>query len=203
MRSEVRAYVALIGITLALFAFEKIGAYVTGSHALDADAWHVFGDSIPFAVGLIALVMRQTNKNPRVLERITSICNIVFLGWIAYWAGTKGVARLTHPTSIHAGALVLFSTLGLFGNILQLHFVHRTKHAHEETHTYQGQMWHIVSDLLTSVAVVSASILMLWKGWILADAVASLIVATVVAFFAILQTKQLCDSLTYSNTRGP
>ncbi|HEY4519932.1 MAG TPA: cation diffusion facilitator family transporter [Candidatus Paceibacterota bacterium] len=195
---EVRAYIALIAITLAIFVFEKIGVSITGSHALDADAWHVLGHSVPFAIGLWAFLIRQSQKNPTTMERLTSVCNIMFLAWVAYWAGTKGIERLFNPVHIPAGALLFFAIVGLFGNVLQLYFVHHTKHAHEEAHTYWGQVWHIVADLLTSVAVVGAGILILWKGWILADAIASFIVAFMVGILVLLQTKNLYGSLTHS-----
>jgi len=49
MTRAMRAYTALIGSALIIFVFEKYGAYVTASHALDADAWHVLGHLVPLS----------------------------------------------------------------------------------------------------------------------------------------------------------
>lgn len=203
MTKEMRAYAALIGITLITFIFEEIGAYATGSHALAADAWHVLGDGVSFMVGLLALLVRSFGRDSKTLERITSILNFFFLAGIALWAAEKGIARLMEPVHIPGESMLVFAVIGMVGNVLQLHYVRRIKHAHTEKHTFWGQVLHIISDLISSVAIVVAGVLILWQGWLVADAIAALVVAKVVGLFAVLQAWNLYKTLRTSSRRDP
>ena len=186
-----RAYAALIGSVLIIFVFEKYGAYVTASHALDVDAWHVLGHLVPFAAGFAALSVAHRGGSPQTMERCASLFNVLFLGAIAYWAAWKGVTRLVEPVHIPAFSMLVFAIIGMGGNVFQLYYVHYTRHAHTEAHTYWGQLWHIVGDLLGSVAVVVAGILMLWQEWVVVDAIAALVVAFIVGLLALTQALNL------------
>src|SRR4030042_1666466 len=117
-RSRSHLAVALV-ITISFFVVELVGAYITNSLALAADAWHMLNDSVALAFALVAVI-------------------------------------------------------GLAANGLSAGVLSRSK---SDSLNVKGAFLHVVSDTLSSVAVIVAGLIMFFTGWYQADPIFSMLVA--------------------------
>src|SRR6188768_1004202 len=102
-----------LGIIATVLVVEVVGAWLSGSLALAADAGHMASDGIALLVALIASVWaarpatdRHTFGFQRV-EVLAALANGVLLTVVALWVAIEGVRRLLDPAEPEVQALPL------------------------------------------------------------------------------------------------
>ena len=130
-----RALVGALAAGLAIFVVEVVGAFVTGSLALLADAGHLLADAGGIALALGATVLaarpaggRRTFGWARA-EILAAAANGVVLAGMGIYVLVEGIRRLVDPVAVHAGGMALFAAIGLVGNLVALAFLYRARAA--------------------------------------------------------------------------
>lgn len=171
---------AALGIAVAVFVLEVIGALVTGSLALLADAGHVLTDVLGVALALVAATMAQRPPSMRRtfgwqrLEVLAAALNALLLIGVGLYVAIEAVRRLVSPEPVEAGLMLVFAVVGMAANMVSLRILTAGK---DESINVRGAYLEVLGDLLGSVAVVVAAGVILLTGWDRADPVASLVVA--------------------------
>ncbi|MCA1672962.1 MAG: cation diffusion facilitator family transporter [Actinobacteria bacterium] len=185
-----------LAITLVVLWAEVIGAALTGSLALVADAGHLATDAFGLAAALIAAVLAQ--RPPSHLrtfglgraEILAAALNALVLLAVAGVVAVEAIDRLSDPPRVAGVPLLLLGAFGLAGNLAALAVLTRGGSS-ERSLNLRGALLEVMGDALGSVAVLGAAVVVLTTGWQQADPVASLLIAALIAPRAI---RLLCEA---------
>ncbi|TFC02534.1 cation diffusion facilitator family transporter [Cryobacterium mannosilyticum] len=182
--NRVRLTVA-IGIVAAVLVVEVIGAALTGSLALLADAGHMFSDLAGLVIALVATVVaarpatdRQTFGYQRA-EVFGALINGLILVTVAISVVVGAVTRLvgSSPVEVQAMPMLIVAAIGLVANIAGLLLL---RPAAKGSINMRGAYLEVLGDALGSVAVIAAAAVILLTGFAQADAIASLVIAAMI-----------------------
>ena len=179
-----------LGFALALAAttlvVEVIGAALTSSLALLADAGHVLADAFALTLALFAAsvaarphTLRWTFGYHRA-EVLAAAVNALALLGVGAFIVWQAIERLRNPSEVHAGGLLAVALAGLAANLLQLRIL-----GHSHSMNVRAARLHVTFDLAGSVAAVMAGILVGLTGQPRIDAVLSLVIVALVAYGAL------------------
>jgi cobalt-zinc-cadmium efflux system protein len=200
-----RLAIALAIIVLVLVA-EIIGAALSGSLALLADAGHVASDAIGLIVALVASTIalrpatdRHTFGFQRV-EVLGALVNGAILVVVAVGVAIEGVRRLLVPEAAHVAGLpmLVVAAGGLVANIAALLVL---RGGDRESLNLRGAYLEALGDLIGSATAVVAGVVILTTGFLPADAIASLVVAALILPRAIALIRDVVRVLTESAPR--
>ena len=174
-----------LAIVVAVLVAEVVGAILSGSLALLADAGHVASDAIGLIVALIASTValrpatdRHTFGFQRV-EVLAALFNGALLVIVAVGVAIEAVRRLLAPEETHVAGipLLVVAGIGLLANAVALMVL---RGGDRDSLNMRGAYLDALGDLLGSVAALAAGIVILSTGFLAADAIASLVVAALI-----------------------
>jgi cobalt-zinc-cadmium efflux system protein len=174
---------AVLAITAAVLVAEIVGAAVTGSLALLADAGHVFTDVAGILLAVLAVTFASRPATPQRtfgyyrLEILAAVANAVLLFGVAAYILVEAWQRWTNPPEVEGGLMLAFALVGLVGNVLGLVIL---RSGAKESLNVRGAYLEVLGDLLGSVAVIVAAAVIAVTGWARADVVASVAVALMI-----------------------
>ena len=166
-------------IALGVLVAQLVGAWISGSLALLADAGHVLADAGGVALALVATTLAQRPPSTRRtfgwqrLEILAAAVNAVLLLGVAGFVLVEGVRRLGDPPEVEPVPMLAVAIAGLLANGVAMALLHRGQ---RESMNVRGAYLEVFADLLGSVAVVLAAGVMLVTGWYAADPVASILI---------------------------
>jgi cobalt-zinc-cadmium efflux system protein len=178
-----------LGWAIAIIAFvlviEIVGAALTSSLALIADAGHMASDLIGLVIALVATIIalrpatdRHTYGFQRVEVFAALINGLILLG-VASYVAVEGFSRLLDPvpTSIPPVLLLGVGMIGLAANFGALMLL---RSGAKTSINLRGAYLEVFGDLLGSLAVIIAAVVILLTGFLQADAIASLVIAAMI-----------------------
>lgn len=199
-----RLWIAL-GIACTLLVAELIGAALTGSLALLADAGHVATDGVGIGVALVAISIaarpakgRRTFGLARV-EILAALLNCLLLFGVGGYILYEAFNRLRNPAEIDGGLTVVFGLAGLALNVVSLLLLMRGQ---KESLNVRGAFLEVLADTLGSCAVVVSALVIIVTGWQQADLVASLLIAAMIVPRTVKLGKEAIDVLLESAPRN-
>jgi len=189
-------------VVLALSALvmiaEAVGAYLSGSLALLADAGHMLVDVGALALALLAARIAQRPATPERsfglvrFEILAALINGAVLIAVAVGIGIEAYRRLQSPGTIRAGLLVGIASVGLVANLGGAAILHR---GHGHSLNQRGAYLHLVSDALGSLGALAAGVVILATRWTLADPLISVGIALLILGGAWRLVKECVDIL--------
>lgn len=201
----------LLAISLTLTAtvmlVQIVGAILSGSLALLADAAHMFTDSSALVVALIASAVaarpaddRRTFGYQRA-EVFGALINAIILIVLMVVVAIQGVTRLVDPGEIEvAGPLMLIvAVVGMLANGFSLWLL---SSAQKSSINVRGAYLEVLGDLIGSVMVIVAAVVIILTGWMPADAIASLLIAAMILPRAISLLREVFSVLAESAPKG-
>jgi cobalt-zinc-cadmium efflux system protein len=196
-----------IGIVAVVLVVELVGALVSGSLALFADAGHMLSDLTGLVVALIATLMAArpaTDKRSfghRRAEVFAAFLNSAILLVVVAFVLVEAIGRLagTSPGVVQAPLMLLVAVVGAIANTAAL-LVLRGGAA--SSINMRAAYLEVLGDLIGSIAVVVAAIVILFTGFDLADAIASLAIAALILPRAINLMRDVLRVLSQGTPRG-
>jgi cobalt-zinc-cadmium efflux system protein len=173
----------VLALTLAVVGVELVGAWVSGSLALLADAGHMVTDAASVAVALSAsyvAALPATSRRTFGLHRVeilAALVNAVVLLGVCGYLAVVGIRRLSDPVPVDAGQMLVFALVGLVANAVSLTLLVNRK---DESLNMRGAYLEVLGDLLGSGLVVVAALVVMVAGFTRADPVASLLIAVLI-----------------------
>ncbi len=198
-----RARIALaLAITVVVLVAEVIGAALSGSLALLGDAGHMSSDAIGLAVALVASVVaarpatdRHTFGFQRV-EVLGALVNGVILVVVAAFVAFEGVKRLVGGVEhIDAVPMLVIAAIGLLANVVAFAIL---RGGDRTSINLRGALLEVLGDMLGSIAAIVAGVVILATGFLQADAIASLVIAALIAPRAVVLLREVVRVLTES-----
>jgi cobalt-zinc-cadmium efflux system protein len=195
-----------LGIVVVVLVAEVVGALLSGSLALLADAGHMSSDAIGLLVALVASIFaarpatdRHTFGFQRV-EVLAALLNGVLLSVVAVTVAVEGIRRLTVSGDTHVQALpmLIVAGIGLIANVVAMLIL---RGGDRRSLNMRGAYLEVFGDLLGSIAALGAAAVILITGFAPADAIASLLIAALIVPRAFLLLRDVVRVLTESAPR--
>jgi len=203
-RTRLLVAIGIIGVFLVV---EVVGAVLSGSLALLADAGHMLSDLLGLLIALVALGIasrpatdRQTFGYQRA-EVLGALVNGLLIGGIAVFVAIEGVSRLIEPgeATVLGTPMLLVAIAGLIANLAALLVL---RGASKESIGMRGAYLEVLGDLFGSVAAIIAAVVILLSGFVQADAIASLVIAALIVPRAFILLRDVVRVLTESAPSG-
>ncbi|HEY6813605.1 MAG TPA: cation diffusion facilitator family transporter [Propionibacteriaceae bacterium] len=197
--------ISVLVITLAVLIAEVIGGLIAGSLALLADAGHMLTDSTGLIMALIAASLAAraaTAKRTFGLQRaevLAALANALLLVGVAVWVLIMAVDRLRNPIEVRSGLMLVVAVVGVLANLAGLLVL---RPAQSKSLNVRGAYLEVFGDLVGSLAVIVAAVLILITGWTPFDAIASLAIVVLIIPRAWSLLREVVDVLLEATPHG-
>jgi cobalt-zinc-cadmium efflux system protein len=195
-----------IAIVSAVLVVEVLGALLSGSLALFADAGHMLSDLTGLIVALVATVMAarpatdaQTFGHRRT-EVFAAFVNAAILIVVVVSVAIEAIRRLVEPSSGVQGGLML--AVAIVGSVANTAALLVLRGGARDSINMRGAYLEVLGDLVGSVAVAIGAVVILFTGFQRADAIASLAIAVLILPRAMSLLRDVVRVLSQSTPRG-
>ncbi len=181
--SRRRLTISLLLITSYMLA-EIVGGLLSGSLALLADAGHMATDAAAIGLALLAMWFAEREASAERTfglyrtEVLAAMLNAfalwIIVGWIFFEAVHRFGAEDVHIDGL---PVLIVGTGGLIVNLIAAYMLHASA---EHSLNAEGAFQHVLADLLGSVGVIVAAILVMAFGWFHADPIISVVIGLLI-----------------------
>ena len=173
-----------IGITVA----QLIGGFISGSLALLSDAVHNLSDVLALIISYTANWLSRKRKQNlsqtfgyKRAEIIAAFFNAATLIIIAIFLGIEAIKRFNAPIEISSNIVIWLAIIGIAGNGFSVLLL--KKDANHNLNMRAAYL-HLLTDMLTSVAVLVGGLLMKYYQIYWVDAVLTLIISVYLIYMS-------------------
>ena len=191
-----------LSITLVTMFLEFFYGFLSNSLALISDAIHMFTHSFALIISLVAIIIAskkallsktfgfyRTEVLAAFVNGITIILSIV---WIVY----EAVLRFFNPQIIDIKTAMIVAIIGLVINIITGFILMQ---GDKDNINLKSAFVHMLSDALSSVAIIIGYVVIYFTQWYFIDIILAVIVACVIAKWAIDILKSSVNTLMESS----
>jgi cobalt-zinc-cadmium efflux system protein len=186
-----------LAVTAVVMLAEAAGGWWSGSLALVSDAGHMLTDVLALALSYVALRLARLPATPERsfgylrVEILSALLNGSLLILVAGAITLEAVERLREPPEVRLGPMLAVALVGLAANGASALLL---RHAGEGLNL-RGAFLHVVSDLLSSAAVVLGGLVILLTGWRGADPLLACAIAAGILWGAFRLVREAVDIL--------
>ena len=174
-------------ITVVFALVELAGGLLSGSLALISDAGHMFTDILALALSLWAgyISIKMTNERQTFgllrVEVLAALINGVALVAISLYIIWEAILRIQTPEPIEAPLMLVVAVFGLLANVSGVLLLRGEAKGNLNV---KGAFLHIVGDMLSSIGVILAAVLILLFDLKIADPVISMAIGVIIIYGA-------------------
>ena len=161
-----------LALTTTFMAVEVVGGLWTGSLALLADAAHMLTDAGGLALALIAIRFSERPATPQKtygyvrMEVLSALANAVVLLLLTVYILYEAYQRFLGPPEILGGPMLVVALIGLAVNLVSMRLLAAGS---SESLNVKGAYFEVLADMLGSLGVLVAAVIVMLTGWTLAD----------------------------------
>jgi cobalt-zinc-cadmium efflux system protein len=165
-------------LTVAFLLVETVAAFLTRSLALLSDAAHMLTDAVGVGMAVAAITLadraaaggRDGSRTFGLyrLEILAALANSVLLFGVAGYVLVEAALRLGDEPDVRAGPMLVVAVIGLVVNVVA--FVLLRAGARESVNV-EGAYLEVLADLIGSIGVIAAAVVIAATGWEYADAI--------------------------------
>lgn len=185
--AHLRRLAVALALTVTYMAVQVVVGLTSGSLALLSDAAHMGTDALGLGLALAAVVLanrpsvtQRTFGNYR-LEVLAAVLNGVLLFAAAAYVFVEAIDRLGEPAEISALPVLATAVVGLVVNVVSLRLL---AGGARESLNVKGAYLEVMADMLGSVGVIVAAVVVWLTGWSYADT----IIAALIGLFILPRT---------------
>jgi len=177
-----------LALILAFMAAEVVTGLVANSLALLSDAAHMLTDAAAIGLSLVAIRLAgqpaagQMTFGLKRVEILSAQANGITLLVLAAIIAIEGVRRLLDPPGVDGALVLVVALAGVVVNLVATAILAR---ANRQSLNVEGSFQHLLTDLYAFVGTAIAAAVILLTGFDRADAIASLLVASLMLRSAI------------------
>lgn len=175
--------VIVLSITLAIFVVQVVGALISRSLSLLADAGHMLTDATGVTIALVASLIAARPATPKRtfgylrVEVLAALANGIVLGVIAVVICVEAIRRIGTEVEVHSGPMLVAAVIGAAANLVSLLIL---QSGQKESLNVRGAYLEVLGDLLGSLAVIAAALIIMFTGWTVVDQIASILIALLI-----------------------
>ncbi|UXU55308.1 cation diffusion facilitator family transporter [Staphylococcus agnetis] len=184
-KSSKKTLWASLIITLFFTIVEFAGGILSNSLALLSDSFHMLSDVIALGLSMVAIYFASRKPTAKYtfgylrFEIIAAFLNGLALAIISIWIFYEAIMRIIYPKPVESGLMLVIATIGLIVNIVLTIILMRSLKS-ENNINIQSALWHFIGDLLNSVGVILAVVLIYLTGIQMIDPILSMVIAVVI-----------------------
>lgn len=169
----------VFAITATYLVIEVVVGFISNSLALLSDAAHMLTDVGGQALALFAIWMTSKPRNNHKTygyyrtEIFSALINALVLIFISGFILYEAWQRFKEPPAVAGIPMLIVAVCGLIINLIGMKIL---KAGSEESINIKGAFLEVVSDMLSSVAVIIAGIIILATGWLYIDPIMSALI---------------------------
>ena len=162
----------VFGFTTLYLIVEVIGGLMTGSLALLADAGHMLTDVGGLGLALFAIRFAERPATPARtygyyrVEILSAVANAVVLIGISEYILYEAFQRFRNPPAVESLGMLGVAAFGLVVNIAGMLLL---RQGSTESLNLKGAYFEVLSDMLSSLGVIGAGLIMWATQWYYAD----------------------------------
>ena len=152
---------------------------MSNSLALLSDAAHMLTDVAGQVLALFAIWMASKPRNSKKTygylrtEIFSALINAIVLIFISGYILYEAWQRFQDPPKVAGFSMLIVASIGLIINLISMKIL---KSGSEESINIKGAFLEVVADMLSSIAVIIAGIIILSTGWLLIDPIISALI---------------------------
>lgn len=162
---------------------EIIGGIISGSLSLISDALHNFSDGIAVIISYFALKLKDKPNSYKHTfgfkraEILAALINSSALLAISFYLFYESIVRLLNPTEVQGGLMTIVAAVGLVANIAGTLLL---KKGASSSMNIKAAYLHLLSDAVSSVAVILGGIAIYYLSIYWLDPVLTIFIAAYV-----------------------
>lgn len=167
-----RPLLLAFALTAAYMLVEVVAGLATGSLALLSDAAHMGTDVLGLGMALAAITLAQRSGHPQRtygmyrLEVLAALANGLLLFGVAAYVLFEAWKRLSSPPEVAGLPMLAIALVGLVINFISFRLLIGGS---KESLNVRGAYLEVLSDMLGSVGVIVAAVIIFTTGWRYAD----------------------------------
>ncbi|EFO83693.1 CRE-TTM-1 protein [Caenorhabditis remanei] len=198
---------AVAALSAVFIAAEFVGGFWAQSLAIMTDAGHMLSDLLSFIISIFAIRCARLPASKRlsfgyeraeVLGALTSVIILWVLTTVLVVVAIQRIVNNEHD--VDADIMLITAGVGVGFNIIMGLVLHFGTNGHGHTHgghsshghTHDGKnvnvraaLIHVIGDLVQSIGVLIAAIIIKFTGWTLADPICTFLFSIIVLFTTI------------------
>ncbi|GHG55302.1 cation transporter [Sinomonas cellulolyticus] len=196
---------AAFGVTVLILVAELVGAILSGSLALLADAGHMFTDASGLLIALIAATLALRPPTPertwgyKRAEVLAAALQAGLLLVVGAFILYEAIRRLIEPEGIASESMLWFGIIGLVGNAISLLVLAGGR---KSSLNLRAAFLEVLNDALGSAAVIIAAVIISLTGWTRADSLVSLLIGALIIPRTLRLLKETTDVLLAATPKG-
>jgi len=173
----------VILLNIIITVSEYIGGILSGSLALVSDAGHNLSDVLSLMLGYAGEKVSSRRASTRYtfgmkrFEVVVALVNSLILVAMAVFILYEAIERFRNPVPVKVSVMLPVACIGLAGNVLSMLFLFQWR---DSTLNLKAAFLHLLYDAVSSVAVISAAVILYYTGFLLADLVISVIIVAMI-----------------------
>jgi cobalt-zinc-cadmium efflux system protein len=173
----------VLALSCAVLVLEVVGAVLSRSLALLADAGHLLTDVAGLALAFVAAGLAQRPPTPqrtwgyRRAEVLAAAAQAAVLLGVGAVVLVEAIRRFVTPPTVDSPLMLAFGVVALAANLVSIGLLVRLR---GESMNTRAAFLEVVSDALGAVAVIVAALVIHATGWSRADPLASLLIGALI-----------------------
>ncbi|HIE21576.1 MAG TPA: cation transporter [Acidimicrobiia bacterium] len=167
--------IVVFALVVIFMVVEIVAGVLTNSLALLSDAGHMATDALGLGMALAAIVAAsRAGRNGHQtyglyrLEILAALANAILLFGVAGYVLYEAYRRLGDPPEVLAGPMLIVAVLGLVVNVVGWALL---REGAAESINVEGAYLEVIADLIGSLGVIAAALIIRFTGWPYADIV--------------------------------
>ena len=183
-----RSLIIVLVLLSCHMAVEISGGILSGSLGLLAHATHMVTDVVAISLALFAMWIAERpatitrtfgyHRTEVLVVMFNALALWVLASWIFYEAYQRfGEHAQGHGHEVEGGVMLIVAAAGLVINMLAAWTLYRSS---RHSINVEGAFWHIMADLMRSIAVVISGAFTLLFDWDIVDPILSTLIAALI-----------------------
>lgn len=174
-----RSLIYALLLTASFLVAEVVGGIITGSLALISDAAHMLTDVAALSIALLAIrIAKRPIDAIRTFgyyrfEILAAAFNAILLFFVALYIIYEAYQRLQHPPEIYSIGMLIIASTGLIVNLVSMRLLMTGQNQSLNMKSAYLEVW---SDMLGSVGVIVAAIVIRFTGWTWVDSIIAILI---------------------------
>lgn len=194
-----------MAVTGIVMVVEIVGGFLTNSLALISDSGHMFTHLFALAISFFAiLIASQEPCHHRTFglyraEILAALFNSLFLFGVTVLILYEGLKRILSPKDVLVSQMLLVATIGLIANLISAFIL---RGSHKEDLNIKSAFLHVVTDTLSSTAIIIGGAVIYITHWKIIDPLLSIGIAVLIFRWAFKLFSDSVSILLESAPRG-
>ena len=173
----------VLGMVTVLLVVEIVGGLLTNSLALLADAGHMFTDAAGIGLALLAIwfagrpATAEKSFGYYRIEIFAAVANAVILFGVAGYILYEAIRRFAQPPEVIGPPMLAVAAVGLAVNLVAMRLL---RAGATTSLNLRGAYLEVMGDLLGSLAVIVAGVVIILPRWTPIDPIASVVIAALI-----------------------